>query len=311
MDKKKNSVHMNTSKNKKVKKFFDQYNNTIQGICSLFSAIAIGTLTIYLTVQANIISQKQLELTNKQTALQYKEQAVFIDGELDYTDKDNGIAEITLINSGGPIVDSFIEILTFFDIRCDENFDGAIPVRLPVTNTELESFKKDINSNPSAEKLASFKIYTDKNVKVHKIASEFLELSEHHIIAPYQTAIKIKTTNIADITEYHYFLIHGQEFQTSDSLDSKYIEKSISDIPVLEKLTEKQGEDIFSNSDYAGSQEYELGTFVFYLTLSLDDLTADDLLNNAVYLLRSKNLYVMENNKIRLYEGYEPDNNIH
>ena len=289
---------------KKIGSFFKKNDKIIQGICSLLSVILIGGFSMY-------ISSVQTNLNLKQTQIAYNEKRAIINVLLQYPSDEDGLAKLIIHNNGAALLNQNIIAISFFDIRCDEYYQGSTfyPIRVFVYDASQMANASDFDYQEN--ELGAIYAYTDKTPKIGQIEKEVLEVSKNGWAAMFCTLIRIETENMLNETEYTYYLLEGQVEYSMENYDTEleigFLNGSIVDRPIISRVDSKLGETIYN--EYYQVQTTQTGwsipTNPHFSIASLDGVTV---FKYALQKARELNLYAADpyTNEIKYYGDYEP-----
>lgn len=289
-------------KNHPIKKFFSENEKVIQGISALLSAFFIGGASIYL-------SYLQTKSSIEQTQISNAEQRTAVNVLLEYPVDSSGTAKLIVHNNGAAVLNYKIEIISFFDIRCDENFQGtAYPIRVYLFDAAQNANASEFNYDEN--ELGALYVYTDKTEIIGNIERGLLEISDGKWMALLCTLVRVETENILNQKEYTYFLEEGcleYELKKVNEDMSFSFDAHLVDRPSVKYIEQEQGDSIYE--EYMSFNTYSNGLSVpINPRFSVESLKPETVFRYALQKIRELELYVMdpETGKIRYYENYEP-----
>lgn len=258
-----------------TKNALKKYSNEIQSICSIVSVLVIGIISLIISIQYN-------HLVKQQTQIMKNEQKPIIDiineGGSDYTDR------LLVINSGINAKNYNVEIFPFFDIMCNENNLGSIPIRVYFINgAEILLSKK-------LDEIAEITIYKENypvicslKEDLHKIISEYTTL---YWDFSFSYLIKITTIDVMDEENIDYFVYNRQG---------------------VKRVGNEYGNGLVDEYNYMidnhdGTKTSKESYF------DLDKVDAEQIFRYTLKKIRDNNLYKVDfrTNEKYLYGDYEP-----
>lgn len=291
---KENKKDENEKENKREER---NYKIVIEMSCEILATVCTIVSTVFISKGTLDISKAQLDSSNRQNQISEAEQGTAVDIFLEYPTDESGLAKLVIHNSGAAAVSYNIDTISYFDIRCDENFQGtSYPVRVYVTGAVQELNASEFKYNEN--ELGAFSVYTDK-------------ISNHHCMAMLCTLIRIETENVLGKTEYSYFLEEGTvEYETDQIVigEPLNIDAYMTDRPSVRRLEQEKGDEIYN--EYMEMNEYPYGVILpDSPRFSIEKLKPETVFRYALMKIREYDLYVYddETGGIRYYGEYEPD----
>lgn len=251
-----------------------RYSDEIQSICSIatfiISVVIIGVVSILLTNRSNELLDKQIRL------MEYEQKPII---NISYENNIDGISILTVTNYGAAAQDYDIEIYSYFDVICNENQIGNIPIRIFL----LEAVQKVDYLNSSIDDIAYIDVYNKSYGNVDSIKNDLFTIIREYtnLFWGFQLTymIKVTATDRTGEIEDNYFIYNSNG---------------------IKMINEEYGIDII---DDFNSIVRTRGVLLF------TDLNAETLFRYTLNIIREKKLYVKENfssETFITYGQYEP-----
>ena len=261
---------------KKKCNFFKLYSDEIQSICSIISITIISILTIILAIKAN-------DIANKQTEIMRSGQKPIIEISVEENVND-GVDKLTIVNNGTGALQYNIEAIAYFDVLCNENNFGNIPIRCYFMLEEMQYL------NNASKEIATFSAYNDNyskiqilNNNISGIIRNYTNLYWDFLFTYY---VKVVYTDIMEETHVDYFIYNRNG---------------------LRRIKNKLGEEIYN--EYTYMIDNKDGTSTSNESFFDLDSEAKTLFRYILSKVRRKGLYCVDfltDNRV-LYGEYEID----
>lgn len=255
-----------------------KYSAEIQSICAIFSVVIIGFISLYITYQ-------NYQLTNKQTNMMQSSYKPIISLEVAESEENNDLKNVKIVNKGSEILDYDAEIIAYGNVMCNENYFGAVPIRVFFLNAI-----NHYNYYPD-DCLMSFSIYHRYGDPFAAFYDEFSQLVENVEVEKYYWDIQ---------------LLYCIKIKSVDVMNNEYVDFFLTDGYWIERISEESGTNIVEEYhtmivNVDGSMTSKENFYLF------NELDAECIFKYALEKIRGKNLYISDDTGSKvLYGGYEP-----
>nr|WP_315020197.1 hypothetical protein [uncultured Aminipila sp.] len=243
--------------------YINQNSNLIQAICSIISVGIISVALIIIAIQANLIYEKQ-------TVIMQSQQQPVIEATMSGEKELEKKVIIDIENNGAACLDTEINIISYFDVLCNENVMGRFPTRIYLASKELNNCEY---YGKQDGKIATLTSYTDNSSSIALIEDEFYSTVEQYTNLfwqlNYTTLIRVSNRDVFGNNIYTYYLMRRNglvRLNDSDG-DSIYEENTA----------------MIDNGDGSSTSKER-----YY---KLDKLSGNDILKYALSKIRAEGLY--------------------
>lgn len=257
--------------------FLKKHTDEIQSICSIISVLVIGIASLFISVQYN-------NLADKQTQIMKYEQKPIIDIRIedinDYTDK------LLIVNNGTDAIDYKVEIFSFFEVLCNENKIGSVPIRVYFLNA-IENIK-----NRNTDKVSEMVLYKESYPPIFSLKEDL-----HSIISEY--------TNLYWDFSFTYLI----KVTSVDIMDEKNVAYFIYNHNSATRVSDEYGNSIEYEYNYMVDGDYPNTKVSKESFFDLESSNAKQIFKYALSKIRENNLYHVDSStseKYVLYGEYEP-----
>lgn len=255
--------------------FLKEHSDEIQSICSIISVLVIGIASILIAAQYN-------SLVDKQTQIMRHEQKPIIGMKVqdadEYTDK------LLIVNNGTEAINYNVEIFPFFDVLCNENNMGSVPIRVYFLN-EIKDIKRR-----NTDEIAEITLYKESHPPIISLKKDLSNLICEYVNLYWDFSftylIKVTSTDILDEQNTAYFIYNREGVQrVRDEYACTIINECTCTI----------------ESDY-GTRSSKESFFI------LETSSAEDIFKYTLNKIRANNLYQVDfsTGEKYLYGEYEP-----
>lgn len=253
-----------------------KYSNEIQSICSIISILVIGFASIIISVQYN-------GLVEKQTQIMMNEQKPIINISID--DDKNGTSRLLVNNKGTDAIDCGIEVITYFNVHCNENGLGQVPIRVYFLNAieSLEYNKKD--------NIAEIVLYNESHPAIASLKNDLSEIIHQYTYQYWDFSF----TYLIKITSY-------------DIMNEKNIDYFVFNNTSVQRVSNEYGDSVVNEYTYMIDEEYGMKTSKESY-FELGESNAERIFKYTLEKIRYNDLYSVdfETKEKYLYGEYEPD----